>query len=158
MARAVCLVSGGLDSAVCLAIAASEGYECYALSFDYGQRHRVELDAARRVAHALHAREHVIVPLDLRVFGGSALTDDIAVPKARRIGDGHGHSGHLCAGAQHRVPVVRARVGGDAGRPGYLHRRECHRLFRLSGLPARIHSCVRENGELWRQGGRGRRT
>ncbi len=83
MARAVCLLSGGLDSAVCLAFAASEGYECYALSFDYGQRHRVELEAARRVAGALHAREHVIVHLDLRVFGGSALTDDIAVPKAR---------------------------------------------------------------------------
>jgi 7-cyano-7-deazaguanine synthase len=83
MARAVCLLSGGVDSAVCLALAASEGYECYALSFDYGQRHRVELEAARRVAQALGARRHVIVPLDLRAFGGSALTDDIAVPKAR---------------------------------------------------------------------------
>ncbi len=83
MARAVCLLSGGLDSAVCLAFAASEGYECYALSFDYGQRHRVELEAARRVARALNARQHVVMPLDLRVFGGSALTGDIAVPKAR---------------------------------------------------------------------------
>jgi 7-cyano-7-deazaguanine synthase len=83
MARAVCLVSGGLDSAVCLAVARKEGLECYALSFDYGQRHRVELDAARRVAEHLGAKAHRVVPIDLRMFGGSALTDDIAVPRAR---------------------------------------------------------------------------
>jgi len=83
MARAVCLLSGGLDSAVCLAVARSEGLECYALSFDYGQRHRVELDAARRVGEQLEAREHRIVPIDLRSFGGSALTADIDVPRSR---------------------------------------------------------------------------
>ena len=83
MARAVCLVSGGLDSAVCLAVARREGLECYALSFDYGQRHRVELEAARRVAEHLGAAKHLIVPIDLRLFGGSALTADIAVPRAR---------------------------------------------------------------------------
>jgi len=83
MARAVCLVSGGLDSAVCLAVARREGLDCYALSFDYGQRHKVELDAARRVAQQLGAKDHLIAPLDLRLFGGSALTDDIAVPRAR---------------------------------------------------------------------------
>jgi len=83
MARAVCLVSGGLDSAVCLAVARREGLECYALSFDYGQRHRVELEAARRVAEHLGAAKHLIVPIDLRLFGGSALTADIDVPRAR---------------------------------------------------------------------------
>ena len=83
MARAVCLLSGGLDSAVCLAVARGEGLECHALSFDYGQRHRVELDAARRVAEQLGAKAHLIAPLDLRLFGGSALTADIAVPRAR---------------------------------------------------------------------------
>ncbi|HTP85719.1 MAG TPA: 7-cyano-7-deazaguanine synthase QueC [Bryobacteraceae bacterium] len=83
MARAVCLVSGGLDSAVCLAVARREGLECYALSFDYGQRHRVELEAARRVAEHLGAAKHLIVPIDLRLFGGSALTADIAVPRSR---------------------------------------------------------------------------
>ncbi len=83
MARAVCLLSGGLDSAVCLAVARGEGLECYALSFDYGQRHRVELEAARRVAGHLGAVSHLIAPLDLRLFGGSALTGDIAVPRAR---------------------------------------------------------------------------
>ena len=83
MARAVCLLSGGLDSSTCLAFARREGYDCYALSFDYGQRHRVELDAARRVAQATGAVRHVVMPVNLRVFGGSALTDDIEVPKGR---------------------------------------------------------------------------
>src|SRR5437588_5372141 len=83
MKRAVVLVSGGLDSATTLAICASDGFEPHALPFDYGQRHRLELEAARRVAEALGAREHRIGIIDLRVFGGSALTGDIAVPKNR---------------------------------------------------------------------------
>ena len=78
---AVCLLSGGLDSATCLAVARREGYQCYALSFDYGQRHRAELQAAARVASSLGAAEHRVVSIDLRAFGGSALTADIAVPK-----------------------------------------------------------------------------
>lgn len=81
--KAVCLVSGGLDSSTCLALARREGYECYALSFDYGQRHRVELEAAERVARSLGARRHITVRVDLSVFGGSALTDAIEVPKSR---------------------------------------------------------------------------
>jgi 7-cyano-7-deazaguanine synthase len=83
MPKAVCLLSGGLDSSTCLALARHEGFECYALSFDYGQRHRVEIEAAKRVATALGAIRHVIFPLDLRAFGGSALTDEIEVPKGR---------------------------------------------------------------------------
>ena len=89
--RAVCLLSGGLDSSTCLALARREGYECYALSFDYGQRHRVELEAAARVAESLGAREQRTAVIDLRAFGGSALTADIAVPKhgsAAEIGEG----------------------------------------------------------------------
>jgi 7-cyano-7-deazaguanine synthase len=89
--RAVCLLSGGLDSSTCLALARREGYECYALSFDYGQRHRVELDAAAQVAAALGAREQRTAVIDLRAFGGSALTADIAVPKhgsVAEIGEG----------------------------------------------------------------------
>jgi len=78
---AVCLLSGGVDSATCLALARREGYRCYALSFDYGQRHRAELPAAERVASSLGAAEHRVVSIDLRAFGGSALTADIAVPK-----------------------------------------------------------------------------
>jgi 7-cyano-7-deazaguanine synthase len=78
--RAVVLLSGGLDSATALAIARAEGYEAYALSFRYGQRHSVELEAARRVARAVGATEHVVAEIDLRVFGGSALTADVDVP------------------------------------------------------------------------------
>jgi 7-cyano-7-deazaguanine synthase len=83
MKRAVCLLSGGLDSATALAFARRDGYACYALSFDYGQRHRIELEAAARVARSLGAVEHKTVVIDLRLFGGSALTADIAVPKDR---------------------------------------------------------------------------
>ncbi|HEX6101105.1 MAG TPA: 7-cyano-7-deazaguanine synthase QueC [Thermoanaerobaculia bacterium] len=79
--KAVILLSGGLDSATVLAIAKSEGRECLALSIVYGQRHRVEIDAAKRVAAAIGVTEHDIHSLDLRVFGASALTSDIDVPK-----------------------------------------------------------------------------
>ena len=83
MKPAVVLLSGGIDSTTTLAIAIAEGYDPYALSFDYGQRHHIETEAARRVANSLGAKEHRIAKIDLRVFGGSALTDDLAVPKQR---------------------------------------------------------------------------
>ena len=84
---AVVLVSGGLDSATCLAIARAEGYACYALSFAYGQRHEAELAAAARVSAALGAVEHRVMRIDLAAFGGSALTDaGIAVPEAPTTG------------------------------------------------------------------------
>ena len=83
MKRAVVLLSGGIDSTTTLAIAVAEGYEAYALSFDYGQRHQIETQAARRVASSLGAKEHRVATIDLRVFGGSALTDHIDVPKKR---------------------------------------------------------------------------
>ena len=88
MRRAVCLLSGGLDSTTCLAWAKAEGFACYALSFDYGQRHRVELEAARRVADGMGVEEHQTAKIDLRMFGGSALTADIDVPKHGSAGDG----------------------------------------------------------------------
>ncbi len=81
--RAVVLLSGGLDSATTTAIAKSEGYEIYAMSFDYGQRHLVELEAAKRLAEYFNTCKHQIVKIDLRAFGGSALTGDIDVPKDR---------------------------------------------------------------------------
>ncbi len=83
MANAVCLVSGGLDSATSLAVARREGFACHALTFDYGQRHRVEIEAARRVAAQLGAVRHEILGIDLGAFGGSALTGAIEVPKNR---------------------------------------------------------------------------
>jgi 7-cyano-7-deazaguanine synthase len=86
--KAVCLLSGGLDSSTCLAVARRADFDCYALSFDYGQRHRVELEAAARIAKAFGVREHRVVSIDLRAFGGSALTADIDVPKTGVIGAG----------------------------------------------------------------------
>jgi len=91
MKHAVVLLSGGLDSATTLAIARSQSYETYALSFDYGQRHRQELEAARKIAKSLGAREHRTVEIDNQIFAGSALTDDVDVPKSRseeEIGSG----------------------------------------------------------------------
>jgi 7-cyano-7-deazaguanine synthase len=82
---AVVLLSGGLDSATVLAIANHRGFTTYALSFDYGQRHRCELEASARVAVSLKAVEHQVVRFDLRAFGGSALTDNIDVPKGREL-------------------------------------------------------------------------
>jgi 7-cyano-7-deazaguanine synthase len=85
--RAVVLVSGGLDSATCLAIARSEGFACYALSFAYGQRHAAELQAAAEVAQALGATEHRVMTIDLAAFGGSALTDlHLTVPEGPATG------------------------------------------------------------------------
>jgi 7-cyano-7-deazaguanine synthase len=79
--KAVILLSGGLDSSTAMAIARNEGYEVYSLSFRYGQRHTSEIEASRKVARSLGASKHVILDIDLRSFGRSALTDDIAVPK-----------------------------------------------------------------------------
>lgn len=78
---AVCLLSGGLDSSTCLALARRDGFACHALTIDYGQRHRAELAAAARVAASLGVESHQVIRLDLRAFGGSALTADLAVPK-----------------------------------------------------------------------------
>jgi 7-cyano-7-deazaguanine synthase len=85
--KAVVLLSGGLDSATVLAIARSEGYELYALSFSYGQRHIFELEAASRVAASIGVAGHRTATIDLRIFGGSALTDEIDVPKGRTAGE-----------------------------------------------------------------------
>ncbi len=84
--RAVILLSGGLDSATCLAMARAEGYVCHAVSFRYGQRHAVELESAKQVAAWAGVAEHIVIDIDLRQFGGSALTADIAVPKGG-VGD-----------------------------------------------------------------------
>lgn len=87
MDNAVCLLSGGLDSTTCLAVARREGFECHTLAFDYGQRHKVELEAAARVARAMGAARHIRVTIDLRQLGASALTADIDVPKHRSPGE-----------------------------------------------------------------------
>ena len=81
--KAVVLLSGGLDSTTVLAIAKAKGYAVYAMSFRYGQRHSIELESARRVAQGVGVEKHLIVDIDLRAIGGSALTDEIEVPKER---------------------------------------------------------------------------
>lgn len=88
MKKCVVLLSGGLDSCTCAAIAKNKGYAVYAMTFDYGQRHDVEVDAARAVALKVGVVEHKVVKIDLRQIGGSALTSDIDVPKDRKIDDG----------------------------------------------------------------------
>jgi len=85
--KAVVLSSGGLDSTTAMAMVQTQGFEIYSLSFDYGQRHRFELKAAARVAKALKARTHLVIKIDLRKIGGSALTDRIDVPKSRKLTD-----------------------------------------------------------------------
>ena len=83
MKHAVVLLSGGLDSTTTLAIAIAQGYATYALSFDYGQRHKIEIEAARRIVKSLGVKEHRVAEIDNRLFGDSALTDDVDVPKSR---------------------------------------------------------------------------
>lgn len=87
MKRAVALLSGGLDSATAAAIAKDRGYELYALTFDYGQRHRREIEAAKAVGQSLGVKDHIVISFDLRKWGGSALTDDIDVPTDRDVCD-----------------------------------------------------------------------
>ncbi len=84
---AIILLSGGLDSSTCLAMAKDQGFDCHALSFRYGQRHSVELEAAARVARAMGVTRHLILDVDMGGVGGSALTDDIEVPKGRSLDD-----------------------------------------------------------------------
>lgn len=93
--KAVVLLSGGLDSSTCVAIAKDQGYDVYGLSFRYGQRDTHELDSAEAVAKAMNLSRHVIIDIDLRAFGGSALTDDIDVPKGR-----------TSAEMDHEIPVT----------------------------------------------------
>jgi 7-cyano-7-deazaguanine synthase len=115
------LLSGGLDSATVLALAAGDGWRCHALTVDYGQRHRAEIDAAVKVARASGAVEHRIVPLDLRVFGGSALTDSsIGLPTAPTAGIPVTYV--PCA--QHDLPLAGTRVRRGARCRRDLHRRE----------------------------------
>ena len=85
MSKAVVLLSGGLDSTTTLAVAKRDGHDVHAMTFRYGQRHEIEVDAARRVATAAGVRDHVVADIDLRTFGGSALTSDTAVPKDRHV-------------------------------------------------------------------------
>ncbi|HCL81625.1 MAG TPA: 7-cyano-7-deazaguanine synthase, partial [Nitrospiraceae bacterium] len=87
MKKAVVLLSGGIDSSTTAAIAKAEGYEIYALSFDYAQRHKIELESAKKVAESLGVKKHLVINFDLREIGGSALTSEIEVPKRGTVPD-----------------------------------------------------------------------
>ncbi len=105
--KAVVLLSGGIDSSTTLAIANAEGYACYALSFDYSQRHSIELESAKKVAHSLGVKRHLIINFDLREVGGSALTADIDVPKAGVRGRGSGINNNMID----QTPIATSRSG-----------------------------------------------
>lgn len=110
--KAVVLLSGGIDSSTTLAVAKSEGYELYALSFDYNQRHKRELESAGMVASALEAKKHLIIRFDLRKIGGSALTSEIEVPKNRiqdagfRMQDKKNHASGIVHRASSLIPIT----------------------------------------------------
>ncbi len=140
--KAVVLLSGGLDSCTAAAMAKAEGFELYALTVAYGQRHAVELEAARRVAAALGVVRHVELQLDLSAFGGSSLVGAGPVPKDRALGEPGIPSTYVPA--RNTVFLSLALAWAEAlGASRHLHRRERARLFRLSGLPAGVHRVVR---------------
>ncbi len=115
MKPAVVLLSGGLDSATALAIARRDGFRCHALTVAYGQRHAAELEAARRVAVALGSVEQRVIDLDLRAFGGSALTADLPVPRDRSQEAMSADIPITYVPAQHRVSLSSPGLGGSAG-------------------------------------------
>ena len=147
--KAVVLLSGGLDSTTVLAIAKDQGFEAYALSFRYGQRHEIELAAAQRVAEAAGVQRHIVCDIDLRVFGGSALTADVEVPKhdsAAEISDDEIPITYVPA--RNTVFLSFALAYAEVvGSHRHLHRRQRTRLLRLPGLPSGVHCCLREHGE-----------
>ena len=158
MPKAVVLLSGGLDSTTTLAVAKSQGFEVYALSVDYGQRHRVELERAESVAKALGVVEHRTVRLDLRAIGGSALTAAIDVPKDRSADEmGHGIPITYVPARNTILLGPGARVRGDGRGVRPVHRGERPRLLRLPRLPAGVPGGVRAAGQPGDEGRRRRR-
>ena len=131
--KAVVLLSGGLDSATVLAIAKAEGHDVYALSFAYGQRHAWELECARAVALSMGAKEHRTVTIDLRAFGGSALTAEIAVPKGRAPEEMCEEIPITYVPARNTIFLSFALAWAECPRmQRYFYRSECAGLQRLS--------------------------
>lgn len=152
--RAVVLLSGGLDGATVLAAALASGLECWALSFDYGQRHVHELDAARALAASMGAARHVVLPLDLRSFGGSALTGNIAVPKDRSESQMSADIPVTYVPARNLVFLsIAAGLAEVAGAGEIPHRRERGRLLGVSRLPAGVRRVLQAHVDLGTKGG-----
>ena len=156
--KAVVLVSGGLDSTTCLAIAKKQGYELYALTLFYGQRHKVELKAARKVAKVYHVKNHLELEVPLTAIGGSALTDrKIKVPKQRSLKEMGKGVPSTYVPARNTVFLSLALAWAEVlGGGAHLHRRKRPGLQRLSRLPAGIHPGLRAPSQVGDQK-RGRR-
>ena len=139
--KAVCLLSGGLDSAVTVAMAKAQGFDLYAISFDYGQRHSIELSSAKKVAEAIGVKGHLTASVDLGAIGGSALTDNIAVPKGApdQTPSSTKNPGDICPGAEHGLLVFGFGIRRNSGDGGYLYRGQRARLFWLPRLSPRIY-------------------
>ena len=150
--KAVVLLSGGLDSATALAIAIGDGYEPCAMSFRYGQRHAVELGRAKATAAQQGVRRHVVVDIDLRAFGGSALTADIDVPKARATEEMSHGIPITYVPARNTIFLSFALAWAEtlsAQDRSYFYWSQRAGLQRLPRLPARIHRRVLTHGEPW---------
>ena len=146
-ARAVVLLSGGLDSTTLLALAREQGFDAYALSFRYGQRHAGELDAAARIADALGAVEHLVLDLGLGAIGGSALTADIAVPKDRAPEAMAGEIPVTYVPARNTIFLAYGLAWAEVlGADDIFIGVNALGLLRLSRLPARLHRGVRDHG------------
>ena len=138
--RAVVLLSGGLDSTTVLAIAQADGYETHALSFFYGQRHSWELECARKIASNVGVKDHRVAQIDLRVFGGSALTADINVPKGRSLEEMSDKIPVTYVPARNTIFLSFALAWAEVlGCERHLHRRERARLQRIPRLSSRVH-------------------
>ena len=145
---AVVLLSGGLDSATALAVARRDGFRCHALTINYGQRHAAELEAARRVARAQGAAQHRIIDMDLRSFGGSALTDDLDVPKDRPADEMAEGIPITYVPARNTVFLSLALAWAEVlGQLRHLRGDELPRLLGLPRLPAGVHPGVRAAGQ-----------
>ena len=140
--KAVVLLSGGLDSATTLAIAKNQGFEVYALSFDYGQRQRVELKKAKEIAKKLAVADHQIMTIDLRQFGGSALTDSIDVPMNRNEEEISKEIPITYVPARNTIFLSFCLAYAEVKTAQNIFGSQRHRLQWLSGLSPRVHSCI----------------
>ena len=140
--RAVVLLSGGLDSTTTLAMARAEGFTVYALTIDYGQRHCFELESARAVAEAYQVAEHRVLSVDLGSLGGSALTDEIAVPMARDAAAMADGIPITYVPARNTLMLALALGMAKSRHRGPVRRCQCRRLQRLPRLPPRVRCGV----------------
>ena len=155
--KAIVLFSGGLDSTTTLAIAKSAGYALFAMSFNYGQQHKIEIDKAIIIAEDFGVKEHRIANIDLRQFGNSALTDSIDVPTHRdRRRDVFSHPGYLCACEKYYISILCFGIRRGEKVREYFYWRKHGRLQWLSRLSSRVYHCIRNTCQSGHQSQCGR--